>query len=122
MSLSTKILPVTVWPEQADTISYHVHHESLANDYADIYWRLSNEAVSMLREGLLRMDGADYENWNTNKPYVKNWLLAKLGLTEDVAEITAEIATEPIVEVAPEATSSEQIDIESTVIAPVPAE
>lgn len=77
-----QIQPVTVFPETATILelSGASVRKFGDNGSAMISWHLLDSSGKLLKSGVEEINGADYQGWNEDLPYLTNLLLSRLGL------------------------------------------
>ena len=77
------ITPVPIWKSgkitNATLLKAYVINDDLSA-YAIFYYALLSESLELLAEGNLKMEGTDYEAYETNQ-YAWDWIPAQLNVT-----------------------------------------
>lgn len=80
---TVQIQPVTIFPESATQLQLTgATVRRFGNEgTAFISWQLLDSSGNLLKNGVEELNGADYQGWNEDLPYLTNWLLNQLGLS-----------------------------------------
>lgn len=92
-----KIKPINIFPRGQAAVL-----EAMAivtpNKGANVEWRLSDQNMQPLSQGMDAMPGDAYEKWGADDAYLFEWLAAHLGLTlVELSEYSAPPVVNPAV-------------------------
>lgn len=86
-----KINPINLHVAQATDLGFQLTGIEFGKS-ASFIWHLIGKD-GLIIQGNLTMDGEDYQAWNNDDPYVKNWIMQKLNVSEFVEKNNSD--TEP---------------------------
>ena len=100
------ISPISIWKSGNTTDATILKAYVISDDlsaYAIFYYALLSESLEVLAEGNLKMEGTDYDEYETNQ-YAWDWIPAQLNVTvtgDYIEPETPDLGEDPILRILP---------------------